>query len=146
MKNLIYDKFDMSQYLRSPLFDRNSRCLLLALRTRTVRGVKSGFPGIYRDKLCPVGCGENDTIPNILTCKVLRQYHFSEATSIGPVQYEDIFSEDVYKQKQVTKLFENLLEIRNQILNSLPVTSTGPLQSTTTLQSHPVLSPQIFME
>ena len=45
---------------------------------------------------------------------------------MSKVKYEDIFSEDVNKQKQVTQLFENLLEIRNNILNSLLMTSTGP--------------------
>ena len=50
-----------------PLFTKNSRSLLMALRTRTVRGIKSDFPGLYRDKICPVGCGENDTIQNVLT-------------------------------------------------------------------------------
>ena len=140
MKKLSYEKFEMSQYLCSPLFTKNSRSLLLALRTRTVRGIKSDFPGIYRDKLCPVGCGENDTIQNILTCKVLQQHHSSHDVTSSKVKYEDIFSEDVKKQKQVTQLFENLLEIRNNILSSLPVTSTGPLQSMPTLQNHAVLS------
>ena len=140
MKNLSYKKFEMSQYLSSPLFNRSSRNLLLALRTRTVRGIKSDFPGIYRDKICPVGCGENDTIQNILTCKVLQQHHSSHGLTINKVIYEDIFSEDVHKQKQVTELFENLLEIRNNILSSLPVTLTGPLQSIPTLQNHSVLS------
>ena len=46
MRKLIYRKFEMPQYLCSPLFNRNSRSLLLALRTRTVRGIKSDFPGI----------------------------------------------------------------------------------------------------
>ena len=140
MKKLSYEKFEMSQYLCSPLFTKNSRSLLLALRTRTVRGIKSDFPGIYRDKICPVGCGENDTIQNVLTCKVLQQHHSSHDLTSSKVKYEDIFSEDVKKQKQVTQLFENLLEIRNNILSSLPVTSTGPLQSMPTLQNHAVLS------
>ena len=74
MKNINYEKFEMSNYLNSPLFSRNSRTLLLGLRTRTVRGIKCDFPGIYKDRACPVGCGEDDNLPNILTCKVLKQY------------------------------------------------------------------------
>ena len=44
---------------------------------------------------------------------------------MSKVKYEDIFSEDVNKQKQVTQLFENLLKIRNNILNNLLMTFTG---------------------
>ena len=46
MKNLQYEKFEVSKYLSSPLFSRNSRWLLLSLRTRTVCGIRSDFPGI----------------------------------------------------------------------------------------------------
>ena len=71
MKNIHYEKFEMSNYLNSPLFSRNSRTLLLGLRTRTVRGIKCDFPGIYKDRVCPVGCGEEDNLQNILKRKVI---------------------------------------------------------------------------
>ena len=138
MKNIQYEKFDISKYLNSPLFSGNSRSLLLALRTRTVRGIRCDFPGMFKDKMCPLGCGENDKIENILTCTVLKEYYSSNEVSIGKVQYEDIFSKDIYKQKQVTELFEKLLEIRNRLVNSLPVACTGPMQSGNTLQNHSV--------
>ena len=135
MSNVKYEKFDISQYLCSPLFNRDSRCLLLALRTRTVRGIKCDFPGLYKDKMCPLGCGDLDTIQNILSCKILRQYHTSENIVSGEINFEDIFSHDVSKQKQVTNLYENLLQIRNNLLNSPPVACTGPLQSMHALQN-----------
>ena len=50
MKNLKYEKFEISKYLCSPLFNRDSRYLLLALRTRTVRGIRCDFPGLYTEK------------------------------------------------------------------------------------------------
>ena len=37
MDNIKYDKFESAPYLNSPLFNNDSRSLLLALRTRTVR-------------------------------------------------------------------------------------------------------------
>ena len=135
MSNVKYEKFDISQYLCSPLFNRDSRGLLLALRTRTVRGIKCDFPGLYKDKMCPLGCGDLDTIQNILSCKILRQYHTSENIVSGDINFEDIFSHDVSKQKQVTNLYENLLQIRNNLLNSPPVACTGPLQSMHALQN-----------
>ena len=140
MNNVHYDKFEISKYLNSPLFSRNDRFLLLALRTRTLRGIRSDFPGLYKDRMCPLGCGDLDTIPNILTCSILKNLHKSDGVAIGKLQYEDIFSNDIQKQKQVTDLCDKLLETRNRIISdSLPVACTGPLQSMPTLQSHPVL-------
>ena len=125
----------MSQYLCSPLFNRDSRCLLLALRTRTVRGIRCDFPGLYKEKVCPLGCGDLDTIQNIISCKTLRQNHISKNIVSGEIQFEDIFSKDIYKQKQVTDLYENLLKIRNNMLNSPPVACTGPVESMHALQN-----------
>ena len=108
-----------------------------SLRTRTLRGVRSDFPGLYKDKMCPLGCGHQDTIPNLLKCNVILKHQKSDSVAFGKVQYEDIFSKDVKKQKQATYLYENMLEIRNRIMmNSLPVACTGPLQSSPTLQNH----------
>ena len=42
-------------------------------------------------------------------------------------KYEDIFSPDVIKQKQVTELFFQLLEIQERILNTPAVAVTGPV-------------------
>ena len=133
MKNIHYEQFDISKYLSSPLFSENSRGLLLALRTRTVRGIRCDFPGMYVDKMC-----ENDKTENILTCTVLKQFYTSNEVSIGEIRYVHIFSKDVYKQKQVTELIEKLLEIRNRLVNSLPMPFTGPMQSRNTLQNHSV--------
>ena len=89
--------------------------------------------------MCPLGCGDMDTIQNILSCKILRQNHTSVNLVSGEVKYEDIFSKDIHKQKQVTALYEKLIQIRNTILNSLPVACTGPMQSMHALQNHSVV-------
>ena len=88
--------------------------------------------------MCPLGCGEKDTIQNIITSRVLKENYKSNEVYISEVQYEDIFSQDIYKQKQVTELFERLLEVRNSLISSLPVAFTGPMQSRNTLQNHSV--------
>ena len=41
MDNVEYDKLELAKYLQSPLFDRQSVEMLLALRTRTVRTIKN---------------------------------------------------------------------------------------------------------
>jgi hypothetical protein len=79
MDNLQYGKFEASTYLTSPQFSFDNSSLLLALRTRTVRGIRNDFGGLYPDKTCPLGCGEIDTLQNILTCAVLKQNHVSSS-------------------------------------------------------------------
>ena len=135
MQNLQYENFEMASYLKSPYFNSRDISLLLALRTRTVRGIRSDFGGLYPDKMCPLSCGDLDTLPNLLKCKVLSKYHSTQETSTNSsIKYEDIFSKDIIKQKQVTELYRQLIEIRNTILNSSPVTQTGPMHSMQALQ------------
>ena len=49
MKNVKYRNLELQNYLKSPLFDRKQAQMLLSLRTRTVRGIKTDFKGIYQD-------------------------------------------------------------------------------------------------
>ena len=77
MSGITYKTNEISSYLKSPLFNSVSRKLLLALRTRTVKGIRADFKGMYPDTSCPLGCGQEDTLPNILTCSVLKLQHTS---------------------------------------------------------------------
>ena len=72
MDNVTYDKLEIQEYLKSPIFNDESARVLLALRTRTIRGIKYDFRGMHSDVVCPLGCGNNDTLPNMLTCSVLQ--------------------------------------------------------------------------
>ena len=58
---------------------------------------------MYTGVTCPLGCAHIDTIPNILICPGIQQ-HITNQVAIGAVQYEDIFSTGIVKQKQVTAL------------------------------------------
>jgi hypothetical protein len=127
MDGINYRKFEIANHLRSPLFNTDSLSTLFALRTRTVRGVKNDFRGMYTDASCPLGCNEIDTIPHILSCSALQQNMNSQDIANNAVKYEDIFSPDLIKQKQVTELYIQLLEIRDRLINSPPVAQTGPV-------------------
>ena len=128
MSGIKYEAFEMRSYLHSPLFNCDSRKLLLALRTRTVEGIKNDFRGQFVNTLCPLGCNEKDTLENILTCAAITVHHTSDNISTSDIKYLDIFSSDVSKQRQVTELYSQLLEIRtNLINNSQPVLQTGPV-------------------
>ena len=127
MSGLIYEKFEIMHYLNSPLFSCESRKLLLALRTRTVEGIRNDFRGQYKDILCPLGCGELDTLENILSCTKLKIHHTSDNVATSECKYSDIFSSDVAKQRQVTELYQQLLELRENLINNQPVAITGPV-------------------
>ena len=64
----------------------------------------------------------------------LLSKHKSSQMSRSNICYEDIFSEDFQKQKQITEFYRQLLQIRNEIM-SQPVPFTGPVHSSNTLQS-----------
>ena len=134
MDGLTYSRPELQPYLFSPMFNDESRKLLFRLRTRTVSGIKSDFKGIYTDISCPLGCGDTDNIRHILTCTELASKQKTSQISHCNTKYEDIFSSDVHKQKQVTELYRQLLQLRNETL-SQPVVSTSPLHSSNTVQS-----------
>ena len=125
MKKLIYEKLELQPYLIEPLFNEESRNLLLRLRTRTVNGIKADFKGIYREISCSLGCDEKDTLENILKCKVLISHYKTKQLSHGPIMYEDIFSRNITKQKETTELFRESIELRNEII-SQPVAGLVP--------------------
>ena len=134
MNAVKYYKPELQSYLVSPIFNHESRNLLFRLRTRTVSGIKSDFKGLYTDISCPLECGDTDNLSHIITCTALTSQHKSSEISQCKAKFEDIYSGNILKQKQVTELYRQLLQIRNQLL-SQPVASTGPLHSSNTLQS-----------
>ena len=140
MQKLKYSTLKLQEYLFSPIFNNESRDLLMRLRTRTVCGIKSDFKGVYTDTACPLECGQADTIPHLLSCSVLRECYKSTDISISDCKHEQIYSEDVREQRSITEIYKQLLQKRNEIL-SLPVDATGPMHSSsnTALQSNALL-------
>ena len=76
---------------------------------------------------CPLGCTETDTLSHVLSCTVLQANMDSTSLATSTVQYRDIFSTDIVKQKQVTEAYIQLLKIREEMLNSMSVSNTGPV-------------------
>ena len=71
---------------------------------------------------------------------MLQQSYTSSDTPNSDISYQDVFSNDVRKQKQVTELNSRLLEIRNKIISSQPLANTGPVPGMQALQKPSVLS------
>ena len=85
------------------------------------------FKGIYRETLCPLGCGENDTLENVLRCKILISHYRTTQLCIGNSKYDDVFSKFITKQKEVTELYKKFCEIRNKLLSEPTSGDTGPM-------------------
>ena len=73
------------------IFNNESAKLLLALRTRTVDGIKNDFRGIFTENKCPFSCDSTDTLQHLLECSVLRQQHVSDNVLQNNVSYIDVF-------------------------------------------------------
>ena len=115
--------------MESPIFSSDNAKLLLALRTRTVNGIRADFGNMFTTQFCPL-CGEHlDTLPNLLTCEPLRTQQRTGDVSRYSVSYSDVYSSDVFRQKEITELYTELLRTRDELINSTPVAITGPVHS-----------------
>ena len=118
MDNIMYlNSFKPQPYIVSQFREQSS--LLLALRTRTVRGIRTDFGDMFVDKTCPLpGCQETDSLPHVLACRVLQAAGSSVETG-RPVQYGDVFSPCQETQAAAGERFRELLNIRNIKINPL---------------------------
>ena len=55
-------------------------------------------------------CGDNDTLENLLECKVILSQLKTDQLCHGKIHYNDIFSKDITRQKEATEMFRNLIE------------------------------------
>ena len=117
IRHIKYHKLNMQPYLKSTMFNNHEASLLISLRSRTTREFKANFP-FNNDQMCPMGCAELDTPEHCLKCDKIYP---KESRDLN-IQYEDIFSDSVYRQADVTKLFATLLEKREDA----SATDTGP--------------------
>ena len=119
-----YNELKVQDDMTSPLFQPEDSSLLLSLRTRTVRGIRSDFGDMYRDKSCPL-CPETcDSISHLLECPSLQT---SQGSSKASVQFSDVFSDDILDQKAITTLFARLLQERGKLLESTPNATSSVL-------------------
>ena len=70
---------------------------------------------------CPLGCGNIDTIQNVLTCPVLNNNMSCKSITESMVQYEDIFSENIVKQIQITHMYVKPMNMREKLMMNQPV-------------------------
>ena len=118
MDNIMYmSTFKPQPYILSQTREQSS--LLLALRTRSVRGIRTDFGDMYLDKTCPLpGCQDTDSLSHVLTCRVLQAAVRTVEPAV-PVQYGDMFSDCQETQAAATAWFSQLLEARRELTDPI---------------------------
>ena len=103
--------------MTNPIFSNEEVNVLYALRSRGIE-CKSNFKQKYlnSDLLCPLCLLENEDQKHILTCSVIQNEFENENISNSETKYENIFSNDVRKQKEITSLYTDLLKIRERLI------------------------------
>ena len=140
IKHIVYKKLETQKYMLSPLFSDEEVNLLHSLRSRSI-DCKANYSNMYKDDdmmciLCKTECCNQQ---HIMQCSVLIDKFKTDEIAKHKVMYEHIFDEDVHKQKVVTSLFKNLLEIRKQKTQDLlekqnPSTTSEELRRSIDLQ------------
>ena len=118
MQHLKYKELKLQTYMENTMFSMDQISLLLSLRTRTVRGIRSDFGHQFPDKYCPlIGCDEIDSLQHVLDCRVLQLQLQGEGTIASHiVSYMDVFSSDMMKQHEATVLYTQLLGVRERLI------------------------------
>ena len=68
--------------------------------------------------LCSFCGDENDDQQHLLRCKVLAKHFKGEDLTDGAAEYEDIFSQNVKKQKVITMIYLKLFKIRTKLVEN----------------------------
>ena len=79
--------------------------------------VNANFPSGDLNNLCPLCKEAKDDQQHILKCQIIKENYNSEYVSRQISYYEDIFSEDIFKQKEIATLYIELLKIRENIMS-----------------------------
>ena len=131
VRNIHYDKLEVQKYMVSPLFSNTEVNLLHALRSRSTEckaNQKQKY--VHTNLLCTLCEQEVDDQPHLMRCTELVNKLRTEELATGKIMYDDIFSSDVNKQKEITSLYLKLFKIRSRILednNSQEAPSTTPM-------------------
>ena len=119
IKSIQYNGLQCQPYMLSSIFINEEVNLLHSLRSRSVN-CKINFRGLHGDDLsrplCQDGC--QDDQPHMLKCQTLRHLMTSEDVAKSNIKYDDLFG-SIHEQKEVTVMFNKLLEIRKRLMDEL---------------------------
>ena len=103
----------MQHYLKSNIITTRQKKLLFRLKTRMVNvGYNYG-----RKVLCPICKLHNDDQEGFLT-SVLLKINCKELYNKKNEKYEDIFSKNIEDLKNISRLMQKVLEVREELLDT----------------------------
>ena len=116
IKNINYETLKCQDYLKSSMFSNTDVNTLFSLRSRMIE-CKVNFKSKHQNnnlkcKFCKTD--EDDSQEHLLECIELARRHKGKSMTKEKVEYQDIFK-DVIKQKQITQIYTELLEIRKKL-------------------------------
>ena len=110
-RDVKHKTFKMQEYMCDSTMNPDDISLLFAMRTKTVRNIRSDFGNMFNSNLCPL-CGKHvDTISALLECEELL------AVPRTGAQFSDIYSPSVDIQRAAVYQFRALLQSRDRILD-----------------------------
>ena len=111
-----YTQLETQKYMLSSIFRNEEVNQLHALRSRTTN-CKMNFKNKYNQDnlLCDLCCTENQDQKHLLRCKEIERKLNSQQLTKNRMEYENIYSSDVNKQKEITSLFIDLFKIKNEL-------------------------------
>ena len=119
VRNIVYNSLETQPYLNNSMFSNSDCELLLALRSHSVRGIKSNFSSMHKKDLsCPLLCDPSnpqDEQSHLLCCKkILEQLNADELQAIKISDYSHLYG-SLDEQLFVTHIFKRLLQVREQL-------------------------------
>ena len=112
--------------------------ILSSLRSHTLRTIKCNFKHMYVGNLCcPLLCTPEsetpyeDTQKHLITCsRIIGSLSAGQtALTLNTIKYEDIYSENVYKQKAIVSLIIQCVNIRNSLIENSKRSTSGQSKS-----------------
>ena len=129
VNHLKYGEFKCQEYLTSGIFSNEDISILSSLRSHTLRSIKSNFRNFYQGNTnCPLLCTpDGDTQKHLLSCNKITEKLREKETTIAShtINYEDIYSDNIYKQKAIINLVSKCIQIRNSELENMKRSTSG---------------------
>ena len=143
VRHIEYEALKTQTYMTSPIFSNEEVNLLHALRSR-MTDCKVNFRQKYASSslVCNLCAVSDEDQQHILNCKVLTEKVKSAEIIKEKVKYAHLFSSDVYKQKAITVVYEELFQIRKNLsekLNSQLELAPSPTQPVELMTSDDLL-------
>ena len=111
---VVFDnKLKTQEYIKSPKITNKEAEILIALRSQTIRGIRSNFHTFYKSDIqCRLCLESPDTQEHCMQCpRILARF--------GPIKrhmkYKHIFGQ-IQEQKEIAWLYTNLLSLREELL------------------------------